>query len=104
MNIHLISLSKKWGVLHITVTVAPNPANDVVNIIWKQTTSSYTSIGIYDITGKKVDGLSESFSVISTPNDVKKFIWNTSSIPQGAYLYKLTIDDKSVSGFINIVR
>ncbi len=83
--------------LHITNH--PNPPNGSTIFEFHLPESGNVSITIHDIFGQFYTEILNNF----VEEGSYSLNWNTSSLPQGIYIYKLTIGSKSVSGKIVVV-
>ena len=68
----------------------PNPFNAKTNIAFTIENESDVAIGIYNLTGQKVADLSGHFG--AGENVVS---WDASDVASGVYFYRLSVDDKS---------
>jgi len=78
--------------------IYPNPANEALNISFKLKNAENISIEVYDMRGRKIKTLLNSYQ-----SEVEKNIkWNTTNISSGIYIVKFKIDNKLTSKIIKI--
>ncbi|MFK5855496.1 MAG: C25 family cysteine peptidase, partial [Bacteroidota bacterium] len=79
---------------NIDVLAYPNPASDIVTIEIEMDSSNEISLGIIDLTGRKIADISKEENL---EQGTHSFTWNTSGVEAGIYLYKITIGNNSVT-------
>lgn len=76
------------------LTVAPNPATDVVNFTFDVNNAATATITLFDLTGKVV-----ASKTVAT-NATTSVDLNTTSLQAGSYIYNVTAGDKVATGKI----
>lgn len=85
----------KVEVVYGTQAIAlPNPANQNTTISYQLASNSKVSLSILDITGKQIELISEGIQ----PAGKYGYLYNTSNLKNGVYMYKLTVDGATTSG------
>lgn len=79
----------------------PNPANTNCNIIYSIPSSGTVSINLYDISGRKVKGLLADTK--QTPGRYKVPV-DVTSLPNGIYIYTVTVNGQVYSQRLSIAR
>ncbi|MCZ4409760.1 T9SS type A sorting domain-containing protein [Cryomorphaceae bacterium 1068] len=69
----------------------PNPVVDVSNVSFTTTESENVQLELYDLTGKRIGLIYAGMAPGQTP---MMFQYDTSSLPQGVYIYKLTTESE----------
>jgi len=71
----------------------PNPFNPQTNISYELRVTSYVTVQIFDITGKLI------INLVNKKQNAGKhvIIWDASAYPSGVYLYKLEVDNYSLT-------
>jgi len=78
----------------------PNPFNPEIQITIDIPTSDILKIEIYDMTGKKIEVIYNNYILKGTHN----FIWNAKDNQSGVYVLKISMDKKSDSQFIHLIK
>ncbi|MCP4632465.1 MAG: T9SS type A sorting domain-containing protein, partial [candidate division Zixibacteria bacterium] len=73
------------------ITNYPNPFNESTTISFKLQTTSEVSIGIYNLLGQKIETLLEGQQQAGKHS----VSWDASKFSSGIYFYKLSVDEKS---------
>ena len=81
-------------------SVYPNPFNPSTSIRYNVDKFSKVNISIYDVTGKLVSNLVNSYKSIGNHS----IIWNASNLPSGIYFIKLNINSYSTSRKITLTK
>ena len=81
-------------------SVYPNPFNPSTSIRYNVDKFSKVNISIYDVTGKLVSNLVNSYKSIGNHS----IIWNASNLPSGIYFIKLNINSYSTSRKIMLTK
>lgn len=88
-------LSNKYNLI-----VYPNPANNQLQFSFDYSKVAYANISIFNLNGIKVLSKDNNF-VQSGTNSIK---FDVSSLPNGMYLWQLSIDGEILSGYLTIAR
>ncbi|MCF7809962.1 S8 family serine peptidase [bacterium] len=72
------------------ISIYPNPFNSSTCIVYNLNGSGFTRLQIFDLTGRKVATLVESYRNVGTYDA----IWNAEDIPSGLYFVRLKTQDK----------
>jgi hypothetical protein len=74
------------------LTVAPNPATDVVNFTFEANNAAVATVTIFDLAGKAVATQTVATSATTTVE------MNTTALQAGSYIYNVVAGDKVASG------
>lgn len=74
------------------LTVAPNPATDVVNFTFEANNAALATVTIFDLTGKAVATQTVATSATTTVE------MNTTALQAGSYIYNVVAGDKVATG------
>jgi len=75
------------------VSSYPNPTSDVSNVTFNVNGEGYTTLEVYDMSGRSVESL---FSGVAHPDADYRFSFNGSDLPAGVYIYRLTTQTETV--------
>lgn len=78
----------------------PNPFNPTTTIQFTLDSPAFTTLSIYDLTGREVAAL-VSRELDAGPHSVK---WDATNLPTGTYLYRLTAGSLVESGRMTLVK
>ena len=81
-------------VLNDIVTVAPNPANENTNFNIILRNSKEVRINLFDLTGKLIDNVSNSYMT----KGVHSISYNTSTLNSGIYIFQVASGDEVNAG------
>ena len=76
------------------MTVAPNPANENTNFNIILRNSKEVRINLFDLTGKLIDNVSNSYMT----KGVHSISYNTSSLNSGIYIFQVASGDEVNAG------
>lgn len=84
----------------LTISNYPNPAGKSTTFEFSSESNGQAEISICDLTGKS------EYIIYSDYIDAgnHKFNWTNEILPDGAYIYKLSINNKSITGKLMIIR
>lgn len=85
----------KEVVLEDIMNIYPNPANNILNISTVNSIHKNIAVILFDISGREI-------AIATTTTGLVRM--NTSDIPAGTYIVKITADDKSMTGKIVITK
>ena len=74
------------------LTVAPNPATDVVNFTFEANNAAVATVTIFDLAGKAVATQTVATSAVTTVE------MNTTALQAGSYIYNVVAGDKVATG------
>ncbi|MGB6034952.1 MAG: T9SS type A sorting domain-containing protein, partial [Cryomorphaceae bacterium] len=75
----------------LLITSNPNPVVDVSNVSFTTTKAETVQLELFDLTGKRIGLIYAGMAPGQTP---MIFQFDTSSLPQGVYIYKLTTESE----------
>ncbi len=79
----------------------PNPASTIFNIIYSIPTSGIVSVGLFDLSGRKLEtllnGIKQTSGRYKIPVDV-------SALANGIYIYSITVDGETFSQKLSVIR
>jgi hypothetical protein len=84
----------------ITISNYPNPAGKSITFEFSSEFNGLAEISICDLTGKTEYIIYSDYIEAGS----HKYNWNNDILPDGAYLYKLNINNKSITGKLMIIR
>ena len=82
------------------VNAYPNPFNPIVNLSYSIPVSKQISVNVYDIRGRLVSELENSFQHAGSYN----LIWDASDISSGIYFAKYIIGEQSYTQKLSLLK
>lgn len=83
------------------VLVYPNPANNVVNFNLTNEVDDVYTIELFDVVGKKMASITHNATLNKGDNTIE---FNTSTLPNGTYTYKISSNTINKTGLLNIIK
>lgn len=80
-------------------SVYPNPASDMINIVFDLKSSSFVTIEITDLEGRKIASVMSERQSGTVSKD-----FNVKELPSGNYLIRLEVNGKTATQFLSIVH
>ena len=71
----------------------PNPTNGNSTVRFEMNTNERTTLEVYDMNGRSIATL---YNAVANANQVYRFDFNASSLPEGVYIYRLTTQTEVV--------
>ncbi len=87
------------GVLML-LSAYPNPCNSSAVIDYQIDRPGFVKLGIYDVSGRMVETLTDGFSPIAS----ERIVWNGASLPAGQYQIMLTSPSGSKTTGVTLVK
>jgi len=78
----------------VELTSTPNPVAEISSVEFVLPSSDHVRLEVYDTSGSLIESL---FSGIALTDEVHRLQFDTSALPQGVYLYRLTSDQTVVT-------
>lgn len=85
---------------HVGAANYPNPFNASTTISYNLPISGHTTLEIYNIQGQRVETLVDNTQSAGQYS----VVWNAGQVPSGLYFYRLTIDNKSVTNKMTLLK
>jgi hypothetical protein len=85
---------------HIAAGNYPNPFNGATTISYSLPVSGHTTLEIFNLRGQLIETLIDN---TQSPGEYS-VVWNADRLPSGLYFYRLTVDNKSVTNKMTLLK
>jgi hypothetical protein len=83
-----------------SISLYPNPTKGLLNVSFRIPQNQYVSLGIFDFNGREI----VSVSGANKPAGEHTFSYDASNLNPGVYFCRLTVDDKTVTGKMVLIK